>query len=169
MKRVPGFNGKALREHRERAGLSVEDLSRKIQVSVVDLTRYEAGTRMPGVTRLALLARTFGVKPLELLEPGAVGKGMRSLRVAAGLTHDEVVRDGAPALNPGRWVKIEHGLLRHLSDKDVEALARGLHATPSAVRAAHRWDLEHGPHASLPTSVRSQSAPQPQAPLDAAR
>jgi Helix-turn-helix len=152
MKRVPGFDGQALRKLREDAGLPLAELSRQIQVSVIDLTRYESGARMPGVTRLALLARTFGVKPLDLLQPGAVGKGMRSLRLAAGLTHDEVVRNAAPALNPGRWVKIEHGLLRQLSEKDVAALARALHATPTAVRAAHRWDLEHGPRVSLPTA-----------------
>ena len=65
-----GRCGKRLRELRERAGLSVEEVAQALGVSYGAVYRWEAGKADPKLDYLPKLARLFGIKsPRNVLAP----------------------------------------------------------------------------------------------------
>jgi transcriptional regulator with XRE-family HTH domain len=139
---VPGFDGPGLRARRERAGLSVSELARRAGVAPQDVSKYEAGRMAPGPDRLAAIAQALHAVPLDLVDRAALGRGLRSLRVAAGLTQADVAARAGPDMTLSRLKSLELGLVRRLPHADADALARALRTTPDIVLAAHRWDLD---------------------------
>jgi transcriptional regulator with XRE-family HTH domain len=132
------FDGDALRARRERAGLTVTDLRRLTGIPAAELTGYEAG-RAPRPGRLVLLARAFGVGPLDLLDRKVIGYGLKALRTAAGLRQQDLVLSADVSLSLLR--NLEDGTTRRISHEVVERLARALGATAEAVWEAHDWDV----------------------------
>lgn len=60
--------GQILREHRNRLGLSQDQLSARCGVGGKDIGRIERGGRNPGVATVVDLARGLEIEPFELLK-----------------------------------------------------------------------------------------------------
>jgi transcriptional regulator with XRE-family HTH domain len=140
---VAGFDGAKLRERREQAGLTVSELARHAGVAPQDVSRYEGGTMSPGPDRLAALAASVGAAPLDLVDPVALGHGLKALRAAAGLTQADLAEQAGPDMTVSRLKSLELGKVRRLTHADTAALADALGTSVEAVRAAHHWDLDH--------------------------
>lgn len=138
---TPGFDPARLRHHREGAGLSQAELSRRAAVPRAAISKYEAGQASPNPDRLAVIARTLGVEPVDLIDPQQVGQGLASLRIAKGLLQSEVAELAGPDMTVGRYRMLELGKVVKLSEHDATDLARVFDVTKEAVHAAHHQDL----------------------------
>lgn len=65
--RIAKAFGFALREARQRAGLSQEALALKADVDRTFVSRAERGERQPALTTVFLLAKAMGIEPFELV------------------------------------------------------------------------------------------------------
>jgi transcriptional regulator with XRE-family HTH domain len=63
-----GFDRRALREARERAGLTREQLADDIGRGYSTLAAWENGPGYPPIAALNLIARVLGVRVVDLLE-----------------------------------------------------------------------------------------------------
>jgi transcriptional regulator with XRE-family HTH domain len=132
-----GFKPEVLRESRERLGLSLADLERLSGFSSGDLRHYEAG-RVPSPDRLLVLARILGIDPLDFTDREVIGRGLRALRIAAGLrVADLQFRTG---LSPVQLAHLESGKRRELGDELALRLADALDVPVRTVRLAFAWD-----------------------------
>jgi transcriptional regulator with XRE-family HTH domain len=138
---TPGFDPARLRRHRDAAGLSQAELSRRAGVPRAAISKYEAGQASPNPDRLAVIARTLGIEPVDLLNLQEVGRGLASLRITKGLLQSEVAELAGPDMTVGRYRMLELGKVVKLSEHDATDLARVFGVTKEAVRTAHRQDL----------------------------
>src|ERR1700722_16695645 len=82
----------SLREERLRAGLPLDELARRSDLSIAHLSRLESGDRQPSVAALFSLARALGVSLSTLLgerrgEPAIpIYSGKEPVHEANGLT-----------------------------------------------------------------------------------
>ena len=92
METAPALDGDALRRARDRAGLSQNELARRVGLAAGDrISRWERGEARPRSPRtLHNVARALGVDARELLLPPESGPNLRWLRFAAGLSVDEL-------------------------------------------------------------------------------
>ena len=63
-----GFDGCAMREHRRRAGIRMEDISNYLGVSVTTLYQWERGDIEPTCAAMIALADVIGILPGALLK-----------------------------------------------------------------------------------------------------
>jgi transcriptional regulator with XRE-family HTH domain len=76
----------SLREERARAGLTLEQLARRSELSVPHLSRLESGERQPSVAALISLSRALGV-PLSTLLGERKAAPAISVYLGEGVTH----------------------------------------------------------------------------------
>ncbi|MEV4437891.1 helix-turn-helix transcriptional regulator [Streptomyces sp. NPDC049577] len=115
---VATFRSDRMREHRQRAGLSVEELALLAGVSPETVRKAESGARKPTGRVVVALADALRVSVEVLAPPGAVGRPtLKQLRQRTGRTQREVaefigmssqmvsrVEAGVyRASDPGRW------------------------------------------------------------------
>lgn len=72
--------GGRLKDLRERAYLTQEDLARKTHITVATVSRIERGERQPRVSTIRKLARALGIKPAELMEDEPMSEPMTVAR-----------------------------------------------------------------------------------------
>jgi transcriptional regulator with XRE-family HTH domain len=157
---LPAFRTARLRELREQAGLSINELSKRSGISVAELTNYEAG-RIPRPARIVMLAKTFGVDPFELLDRDVLGYGLQSLRVTAGLLPTDLMISADVSI--GLLTKLEAGYAKRLPDDVADRLASALNTTPEAIKEAHAWDVTNfdSMGATMPARAGQRPAPVP--------
>lgn len=81
----PEFNPAALRDARERAGLTQHELARNVGVAGGErISRWELGTSTPRAAVLHRLAKALGVATQDLLESSDGPPTLRLLRLRAG-------------------------------------------------------------------------------------
>lgn len=130
-----GFDPGRLRAARMAARLTQTALAAAADVHPNEVGYWEAGTRVPQVETVAVLARALGLRPADLLEPSASGRPtLRQLRVAAGLSQEQAA-DRA-GLQKHRYAALERGEAARLTDTEVDALARALDVGPDRARTA---------------------------------
>lgn len=113
-----------IRELRQAAGLSQEDLAKRMRVATNTVSRWETGTYKPGIEELDALARALGTSILAFF-PAATEE--RNQRVAALLRAAE-----------------------HLKDEDIDELqryaefrhARNLYRTPRTTPGRKRKNAQ---------------------------
>ena len=133
------FDGVALRDAREAAGLTQAELGRQIGVAGGDrVSRWERGQSTPQAKPLRAMASVLGVAVADLLKPPpATGANLRRLRREAAMTAEELatrVNVALPTLK--RWESA--GLSREPARRTVEAIAEALDVTAADVLAAIR-------------------------------
>ena len=137
METAPALDGEALREARQNAGLSQNQLARLADLASGDrISKWERGEARPRSPHaLHAVARVLEIEARDLLLPESE-PNLRWLRFAAGLT----VADLATATHCAtstvkRWEAV--GLVEP-SDAVVSALAAALRSSPDEVRIALR-------------------------------
>jgi transcriptional regulator with XRE-family HTH domain len=135
---VDGYRPEVLREHRERAGLSHAELAGLTGITQHELQEYEAA-RVPGPDRLAILAKAFGIKPLDFVDRDELGYGLKALRTAAGIRQGELLLRAG--MSPAQLHYLESGQRPELATDLAERLARVLGVSVRAVRRANAWDV----------------------------
>jgi transcriptional regulator with XRE-family HTH domain len=159
----------SLREERSRAGLTLEQLAERADLSTAHLSRLESGDRQPSVAALISLSRALGVSMSTLLgerrgTPAiAAYPADRATHEANGLTiapcsgfpgsstlealQISISADRAPS-EPARhrgeeWIYVVKGQLRLEFDGQVHLLHAGSTVHFDANRP-HRLGTEHG-------------------------
>ena len=135
---VDGYRPEVLRTQRERAGLSHADLAVLTGITVHELQEYEAA-RVPGPDRLTLLAKVFGIKPLDFVDRDELGYGLKALRTEAGIRQGELLLRAG--LSAAQLHYLESGRRPQLSADLAERLARVLGVSMRAVYRANGWDV----------------------------
>lgn len=133
------FDGVALRDAREAAGLTQAELGRRIGVAGGDrVSRWELGRSTPQAKPLRALASELGVAVTDLLKPpSASGPDLRRLRREAAMSAGELatkINVTLPTLK--RWEAA--GVARAPTRKTIEAIALALDASTDDVMAAFR-------------------------------
>jgi transcriptional regulator with XRE-family HTH domain len=158
-----------LREERTRAGLTLEQLAQRADLSTAHLSRLESGDRQPSVAALISLSRALGVSMSTLLgerrgepaiatyQPGRASQVANGLAIAPcsgfpGSSTLEALRirisaDRAPS-EPARhrgeeWIYVVKGQLRLEFDGQVHLLDAGSTVHFDANRP-HRLGTAHG-------------------------
>jgi len=141
------LDSQALRRARVAAGLTQHQLARLVGVAGGErVSRWELGTSSPRPQLVLHLADVLGVDLNELCaRPREVD--LRSLRVAAGMSMDELAsRIHASKTTISRW---ESGdVVRPLSVRVLALLAEALGVSPEVVQQAaerSRSAIRHGP------------------------
>jgi transcriptional regulator with XRE-family HTH domain len=130
-----GFDPGRLRAARIAAKLTQTALAAAADVHPNEVGYWEAGTRVPQVETVAVLARALGLRPADLLEPSTSGRpNLRQLRVAAGLSQEQAA-DRA-GLQKHRYAALERGEAARPTDAEVDALARALNVESDGARVA---------------------------------
>jgi len=89
--------GRAIKQRREAAGLSLRDLGARGGISASMISDIERGTKSPTVTSVVRLAQALGVGVAELID-GASGAAPRILVLRAG--------EGAAGEHPAPWANL---------------------------------------------------------------
>jgi transcriptional regulator with XRE-family HTH domain len=134
------FSGDRLRQEREAAGLTQEQLGERAGVDGTAVSHYEAGRRRPDpatVTRLAA-ALELAVADLQAGQdrPDGDTVTLRELRERAG--HTQAAMAEALGVKHAAYSKIERGLTTRITPSRIATLAQLLKADESQVLAALR-------------------------------
>lgn len=133
------FDGVALRDAREAAGLTQAELGRRIGVAGGDrVSRWELGRSTPQAKPLRALASVLDVAVTDLLRPPpAAGADLRRLRREAAMSAEELaIRINVTLPTLKRWEST--GLNRSPTRTTIEAIAKALDVTAADVIAAIR-------------------------------
>ena len=138
METAPAIDADAFRAARQRAGMSQNDLARRVGMSSgTRVSRWERGEARPRSPKILHdIAAVFEVDASSLLVPPVDGPDLRWLRFAAGLTVAQLAEATHSAISTVKRWEAE-GLLAP-SETTVHVLATALHATPADIRHALR-------------------------------
>jgi transcriptional regulator with XRE-family HTH domain len=129
------FSGARLAAARVAAGMTQEQLARSIGSDQARVSEWERELFSPRPEQVPVLAAAVGVDPLQLLDIGADGPELETLRLAAGLSLQAIA--AAAGTSVSRYRRIERGArLENPPDELVERLARVLSVPSGTVRAA---------------------------------
>jgi transcriptional regulator with XRE-family HTH domain len=119
--------GDKVRALRDEKKLTLDDLSRQLDLSVAYLSEIEVGARTPSVQTLQKISRFFGVPVSLFLQTQGklltTGKKIRIAREARGLTQKQLA--GASDVSPGLIAQLEAGKVQP-SLKTIERIASAL-------------------------------------------
>ena len=135
---VDGYRPEVLSTHRERVGLSHAELAGLTGITVHELQEYERA-RVPGPDRLVVLAKVFGISPIDFVDREKLGYGLKALRTEAGIRQGELLLRAG--LSPAQLNYLESGRRPQLSADLAERLARVLGVSIRAVYRANAWDV----------------------------
>lgn len=133
--------GDTLRKCRERAGITAEEASARLGISISNLTKWETGKTSPRADKLVAMSDVYGCRTDELL--GRMSrKSLRDYREGAGLTVSEVASrlNTSPSTVRG-W---EHG---RIPDRDY-----------SEVADAYQMDYDDLEETIFPPTERDEAA-----------
>jgi transcriptional regulator with XRE-family HTH domain len=117
-----GALGARLREERERLGLSLRELARRLEVSPSLVSQIETGKTQPSVRTLYAIVSELGVSLDEVFSPSAAGRDGHSL-AASARGRQQVA--GVASTGPG--VPEGHGRVQRLADRRKIDLGSGVH------------------------------------------
>jgi len=143
-----GVNPTALREARERAGLTQHELARRVGVAGGErVSRWELGTAEPRPDTLLRIAGVLGMEPMDLLRIESPTRDLRALRYIAGLTA-ETLADRAHVSSStylrwesGRWNRLPSPAnletLKGVLEVDMDTLITAFNQSRSTRQ--HEW------------------------------
>ncbi len=139
---LPQFRGDRLLVAREAAGLSRADVTVALDLSTpYRVLQWESGNERPQPRFFPRLADLLGIDPVHLLEVDPADPPLAALRLAAGLSTDEM---GAPGMSVMTYQRLESGRRTVAAPPSiVQTLADTLNVDPqrieSAIRRSQRW------------------------------
>lgn len=129
--------GVRVAELRRAAGLLQTDLAEQLGTRDRRVSEWERGEQQPRPRHLVAIARALSVEPLSLLDVDQQDPPVLALRLAAGLTIEELSRvSGVPRTT---YLRLEAGVGRSEAPENVlQALASGLRVPQRQLRRALR-------------------------------
>jgi transcriptional regulator with XRE-family HTH domain len=141
---VARLDGEQLARAREAAGLTQPALAAELGVaSATRIWLWERGAEQPRPKFVPQMAKILGIKPLNLLEGDPTRPSISALRLAAGLTREEVW--GRARITKMTYYRIDRGVgVRSPDPSVVRALATvfgiGESETLAAIKRARGRD-----------------------------
>lgn len=136
------FSGSRLAAGRLAAGLTQERLAHLMHTEQMRVSEWERGVMMPRPGLIPKIASAIGMDPLEFLAADGASPSLEDMRLAAGLTMDEVADQ--LGISRYRYRGIEIGSVRRDPPVDViQQLAR-IFAVP-VVTVRHAIDAARLP------------------------
>lgn len=134
---LPRFRGDRLLSARVAAGLSREDLTLALDLSSPwRIRQWELGHERPRPRFVPLLAAAVRVEPLHLLDVDPEDPPLAAVRIAAGLTLDDL---NAPGMSKQSFMRLEDGrLTAALAAELVDSMTAALAVSPEQLLAAIR-------------------------------
>ena len=133
---LPRFRGDRLLAAREAAGLSREDLTLALDLSSpFRIRQWELGHERPRPRFVPLLAEALTIAPLQLLDVDPDDPPLAALRIAAGLTTEQL---NAPGMSGQSFMRLEDGRLNMPLPDRIELIASALGVDARRVEAAIR-------------------------------
>lgn len=139
---LPAFRGDRLLAAREAAGLTREGLTLALEMSSpIRIRLWELAYESPQPRFVPQLAAAVKVEPLHLLDVDPDDPPLAALRLAAGLTIEQM---GAPGMSVMTYQRLEAGR-RSVGSPDtlIAALATALGVDPKRVEAAIHRSRNH--------------------------
>lgn len=132
---VARLRGDRVTQLRRAAGKRQVDLASLLGTREQRVGEWERGTQQPRPRQLVALARELRVPPLHLLDVDADDPPLQALRLAAGLTLQEMA--AASGIPFSTYRRLEVGALRRApSPHTLRLLSEALHITPERIAAA---------------------------------
>lgn len=129
------LRGGRVAELRRAVGQRQADLASLLGTRSQRVGEWERGTQQPHPRQLVALARELQVPPLQLLDVDADDPPLQALRLAAGLTLQEVA--AASGIPFSSYRRLEVGAARGApSSQTLHLLSSALHVAPERVAAA---------------------------------
>ena len=122
-RRHDGTLGARLREERDRRGLTLRELARRLEVSPSLVSQIETGKTQPSVRTLYAIVSELGVSLDEVFSPSAAGPDGHSLAASARAGRGKVA--GVAKTGPG--APEGHGRVQRLADRRKIDLGSGVH------------------------------------------
>ena len=140
---LPRFRGDRLLAAREAAGLSREDLTIALDLSTpFRIRQWELGIERPRPRFVPPLAAALSIAPLQLLDVDPDDPPLAALRIAAGLTTEQL---NAPGMSGMTFMRLENGRLNTaLPVARITLIAAALGVKPEQVEAAIRRSRADG-------------------------
>lgn len=134
---LPRFRGDRLLAAREAAGLSREDLTIALELSTpYRILQWELGNERPRPRFVVPLAAALGVNPLHLLDVDPDDPPLAALRLAAGLSTEQM---RAPGMSAMTYQRLESGGSSVASPSSiVNTIAAAFNVDTGRVQAAIR-------------------------------
>ena len=133
---IASFSGAQLRRQRRQAQLRQVDLAQASGVSLGSIKAYETDARVPQVDTALKLAKALKVGLDALVdEPDGLPPGLKQLRVATGLTQEQVADQAG--VGRGWYGKIEGGSATHVRPEVLGVLAEIYGVDVREVLSAH--------------------------------
>ena len=134
---LPRFRGDRLLAAREAAGLSREQLTLTLDLSSpYRILQWESGHERPQPRFVPRLAAAVGVEPLHLLDVDPADPPLAALRLAAGVTTEQMA---APGMSIMTYQRLESGRRSVASPPSVvRTIAAAFNVDPRRVEAAIR-------------------------------
>jgi transcriptional regulator with XRE-family HTH domain len=129
------FSGSRLAAARHAAGLTQERLAQVMHTEQTRVSEWERGVLTPRPELMPKLAAAIGLDALEFLSADPASPSLEDMRLAAGLTMDEVAEK--LGISRRRYRGVEIGATRRdPADDVVENLARVFAVPATTVRQA---------------------------------
>lgn len=129
------LRGDRVTQLRRAAGQRQADLAARLGTREQRVGEWERGTQQPHPRQLVALARELQVPPLHLLDVNADDPPLQALRLAAGLTLQQVAASSGVPFSTYR--RLEVGVARGLpAPETLQTLAAALQVGPERVAAA---------------------------------
>lgn len=117
--------GARLREERDRLGLSLRELARRLEVSPSLVSQIETGKTQPSVRTLYAIVSELGVSLDEVFTPSAGGPDGHSLTGSPQAGQRKASASGVPMAGPG--AADGHGRVQRLAERRKIDLGSGVH------------------------------------------
>ena len=129
------LRGDRVTQLRRAAGQRQVDLAARLGTREQRVGEWERGTQQPHPRQLVALARELQVPPMHLLDVDADDPPLQALRLAAGLTLQEMAAASGVAFSTYR--RLEVGAVRGApSPETLQMLSAALQAAPERIAAA---------------------------------
>jgi transcriptional regulator with XRE-family HTH domain len=119
--------GARLREERDRLGLSLRELARRLEVSPSLVSQIETGKTQPSVRTLYAIVSELGVSLDEVFTPSADGPDGHSLTGSPDAGRRNAPGAGVPKAGPGAGAAEGHGRVQRLAERRKIDLGSGVH------------------------------------------
>ncbi len=136
-----GFSGARLSAARVAAGLSQSQFGDLLGVDQSRVSSWERGVAVPRPEQIPRMAQLVGLDALDFLDVDQEALSLADLRLAAGLSREELAKAGG--LDVAKYRRLELGATRRDVDEDIILKLAHLLAVPAGM-VEHAIEVARG-------------------------